>query len=298
LNDFFHKLFNRTKSLISEQSTSPLPQNSVLTEPKVSDIHLEPPQFSVACSQSVGKQREHNEDALFTLTTSLASDTTHLPFGLYLVADGMGGHLYGEKASGIAVRCMASYILRKLYLYLLSPKPVSLTASIQEIMRDGVQDTHRAIIKDAPGGGTTLTALLILGEQMTIAHIGDTRAYIVSKDGKIQSLTRDHSLVNRLVELGQITLEEAAVHPQRNVLYLALGQSEMVEPEISTIPVPKSGYLFLCSDGLWGVVPEKEISELICNSANPQIACQELINAANAAGGPDNITAILIRVPD
>lgn len=298
MNDFFHKLFNRTQSLKSEQPTSPLPQNSMLTEPKGADIHLEPPQFTVACSQSVGKQREHNEDALFTLTTSLASDTTHLPFGLYLVADGMGGHLHGEKASGIAVRCMASYILRKLYLYLLNPKPVSLSASIQEIMRDGVQDTHRAIIKEAPGGGTTLTALLILGEQMTIAHIGDTRAYIVSKDGKLQSLTRDHSLVNRLVELGQITLEEAAVHPQRNVLYLALGQSEMVEPEISTIPVPKSGYLFLCSDGLWGVVPEKEISELISNSANPQIACQELINAANAAGGPDNITAILIRVPD
>lgn len=114
----------------------------------------------------------------------------------------------------------------------------------------------------------------------------------------MEVLTRDHSLVQRLVELGQITDAEAAVHPQKNVLYRALGQGEPFSPDISTSPIPPNGYLLICSDGLWGVVPEEEITRIIFEAANPQEACSALVAAANEAGGPDNITAILVHLPD
>ena len=100
------------------------------------------------------------------------------------------------------------------------------------------------------------------------------------------------------MELGQITTDEAAVHPQRNVLYRALGQGEPFEPDVKTIQLPDSGYLLLCSDGLWGVVPDEEIYRLIMDACSTEEACQSLIEAANQAGGPDNITAILVRLPE
>ena len=249
-------------------------------------------------AQSVGKQRDHNEDALFELTTMLSGENAHIPFGLYIVADGMGGHQHGDIASGTAVRAMAGYILRKLYLPLLDLSQGPPSEPLQEIMQNGLYEAHKVIPKYAPGGGTTMTAVLIMGAQITIAHVGDSRAYAVYADGHMQVLTRDHSLVKRLEELGQLTAEEAAQHPQRNVLYRALGQVEPFEPDITTFPLHHPGYLFICSDGLWGVVGEREIYRLIATNPLPEQACMKLVEAANAAGGPDNITAVLVRMPD
>lgn len=259
---------------------------------------LDLPQFIVGCGQSVGKQRDHNEDALFTLTTNLVSDRTQLPFGMYIVADGMGGHQHGEVASGVSVRAMANHIIRRLYLPFFGMSGDQSEESLQEIMQAGVLEAHRSIIRDALGGGTTLTAALILGNQMTITHVGDSRAYVIQADGHMQALTHDHSLVKRLEELGQITSEEAATHPQRNVLYRALGQGEPFEPDVVTFPIPHAGYLLLCSDGLWGVITEREIFNIVATVPDPQHACQQLIDAANTAGGPDNISVILVRMPD
>ena len=252
----------------------------------------------VGYSQSVGKQRDHNEDALFSLTTMLSGEDSQIPFGLYIVADGMGGHQHGDIASCTAVRSMAGYILRKLYIPLLELPQSPPSEPLQEVMQNGLFEAHKAIPKFAPGGGTTMTAVLIMGDQLTIAHVGDSRAYAVYKDGHMQVLTRDHSLVKRLEELGQLTAEEAAQHPQRNVLYRALGQVEPFEPDITTFPLHHSGYLFLCSDGLWGLLSERDIYRLIVTNPSPQQACLKLVEAANAAGGPDNITAILVRLPD
>ncbi len=113
----------------------------------------------------------------------------------------------------------------------------------------------------------------------------------------MQAVTKDHSLVGRLIELGQITEEEAAVHPQRNVLYRALGQSEPFEPDLDIQTFPRPGHLMICSDGLWGVVPEEEMRRIIMNSPSLPDACQQLTAAANDAGGPDNITVILGSIP-
>jgi serine/threonine protein phosphatase PrpC len=276
------------KSIVGEQPTIPGVQVPRL---------MEPPQLITACGQSMGQQRDHNEDALFTCTTILVSDTRHIPFGLYIVADGMGGHQHGEEASAIAVRTMAGLVIHKLLIPLLQPQGETPEQSFQEIMHEGILEAHKAIIKQAIGGGTTLTAVLIFGDQMTIAHVGDSRAYLISPSQQVDIITRDHSLVKRLVELGQITPEEAAIHPQRNVLYRALGQGEPIEPDIISSSFPCDSYLLLCSDGLWGVVPQDEIVNLITNTPLLHVACQKLIERANLAGGPDNITAILVRYP-
>jgi len=295
------KIFGQEKPLpqqsITELTTAPLSEDQL--EPIATGLpKLEPPQLIVGSSRSVGQQRDHNEDALYTFTATLAGNTTVIPFGIYMIADGMGGHQFGEVASEVAVRAMSKYLLGKLYHPIFGVVPESPSESLQEIMQQGVFEAHQAVLKQAPGGGTTLTAVVILGNRMTIAHVGDSRAYSVYLDGRMQVLTRDHSLVKRLEELGQITAEEAEIHPQRNVLYRALVQGEPFEPDVTTAPLPQPGYVLVCSDGLWNLVSDAEIFRLIASAASPHRACQSLIDAANAAGGTDNITAILVRMPD
>jgi protein phosphatase len=298
---FFQKLFGQSQpKKSSEIPTEPIEYDmpKPIGAAKLKKYPMDPPQLIVGCAQSVGMQRDHNEDSLLTLTTTLSADDSNMPFGLYIVADGMGGHQHGELASATAVRVLGTHTIGELYSPLFSTNPTPPSTSIQEIMDEGVQAAHRQILHEVQGGGTTLTAVLIRGEQMTIAHVGDSRAYAISDDGKMEALTRDHSLVQRLVELGQITDAEAAVHPQKNVLYRALGQGEPFSPDISTSPIPQNGYLLICSDGLWGVIPEEQISRIIFEAANPQEACAAMVAAANEAGGPDNITAILVHLPD
>ena len=297
MKGFFQKIFSQDKNPQQEVITQPIEQDLMDSIGVLHYSGLQPPQLIAACGQSVGMQREHNEDALFALTTTVTSDHTNLPFGLYIVADGMGGHQHGEIASGIAIRSMSSYIVNKLLTPLLQVNPAVPEESLQEIMQAGVQEAHLGITRQVPGGGTTLTAVLILGEQLILAHVGDSRAYTIDPDGDIQSLTRDHSLVRRLEELGQISHEEAANHPQRNVLYRALGQGEPFDPDIRNLQLPPSGHMLVCSDGLWGVIDESEISRIVLSSSAPDQVCKTLVDAANAAGGPDNITAILIRLP-
>jgi protein phosphatase len=252
------------------------------------------PHIQVGYGLSAGKQRAHNEDAFFTLTTMFSYNESEIPFGLYIVADGMGGHKNGEIASELAIRTIVSCILSDIYAPLMSVKPQQGELSIREVFHSGIENANAEILKNSYGGGTTVTAVLILGDQMTIAHVGDSRVYSIDQDGNLEALTRDHSLVKRLQELGQITSEEAAVHPQRNVLYRALGQGDPFEPELITTKRPQSGAILVCSDGLWSIVGQEAIHEIINNGASPQETCDKLIDAANDAGGPDNISAIYV----
>jgi protein phosphatase len=254
-------------------------------------------QFSAACAQSVGQVREHNEDSLYMLTTQTTNNGDNTPLGLYIVADGMGGHQHGELASGLAVRSIANSILRKIFIPLTSIKPTPPSAPLQEILEDSVIEAHKVITREAPGSGTTLTVALLVDRTMLTAHVGDSRAYWIPDQGDVQVLTRDHSFVMRMLELGQITEAEAAVHPQRNVLYKALGQGEPSAPDISSAALPENGLLLLCSDGLWGVIPQNNILEILSETPDLQLAAQKLVDRANELGGPDNITAVLIRLP-
>lgn len=278
----------------SDVNTVPLPENQ-LEGLSLEVPHIEPQQLIYGCAQSIGKQRDHNEDCVFALSIAIGGEKSSYPLGLYVVADGMGGHQYGEVASSAAARTLAGNILKRFLPYLINPAS-GMDESIQELMRSAINDAQKAVTLAAPGSGTTLTAALVLGQQMTIGHVGDSRAYALHPYGGGETLTRDHSLVKRLEELGQISAEEAAVHPQRNVLYRALGQGEVLEPDIFTAPFPQSGYLLLCSDGLWSVLTDSTIFKLVNSSKDLQGACQSLVDAANEAGGPDNISVILAQL--
>ncbi len=258
---------------------------------------LEPRQLIVGCGQSVGRQRQQNQDSIYIFTSLLASNNAQIPIGIYIVADGMGGHEDGDVASEVACRVLSEYLIRHLYLPLLHPDQEPPEQSIQEILQTGVQEANSALHKAAPKGGTTLTTGVIIGRQLTIAHVGDSRAYLITTEHGMELITRDHSMVNKLVEMGQLTAAEASEHPQRNVLYRALGQGEPLEAEVATYTLPKSGYLMLCSDGLWGVVQADEIQRIISAGPTPAEICQNLVAAANQAGGPDNISVILVQLP-
>jgi len=292
------RLFAKPKPEAPRQAatTAPLSEQQIQSIVSSTNVRFDLTQLIAACGQSVGKQRDLNEDSLLAITSTLAGNSGNVPFGLYVVADGMGGHQFGEVASNAAIRTVAGYVLRKFHPYLFNLKPEPLDESLQEIMLEAVNEAQKIIQREAPGSGTTLTAALILGQQVTFAHVGDSRAYVIHSDGRVEPVTRDHSLVKRLEELGHISAEEAVNYPHRNVLYRALGQGELLEPDIFTIPFPVTGTLMMCSDGLWGVVSEQDIVRSLSEAPNLQRACQNLVSAANAAGGPDNISVLLVQM--
>ncbi|HNO92757.1 MAG TPA: protein phosphatase 2C domain-containing protein, partial [Anaerolineales bacterium] len=239
--DFFKKLFGS-----KEESTKPRQVDSATTAP-LSDQQLQSilssqaPRYEIkqlvaAVGQSVGKQRDHNEDSVLSLTNTISGSSESVPFGLYIVADGMGGHQFGEVASNAAIRIVGGNITKKFHSYLYKLPTQSLQESLQEVMESSVMEAHQYIQREAPGSGTTITAALVLGQQVTIGHVGDSRAYAVYPDGRMDPLTRDHSLVKRLEELGHLSKDEVENFPHRNVLIRALGQGEVLEADVFTVP--------------------------------------------------------------
>lgn len=303
--DFLKKLFG-AKDNQSLEDTQPKKRDAATTVPLTDQqiqsiiasqaVKYEVKQLVASVGQSVGRQRDHNEDSVLALTSTIAGGVENIPFGLYIVADGMGGHQFGEVASNAAIRIMGGKITQKFHPYLYSLPTQPLQDSLQEVMEQSILEAHQYVQKEAPGSGTTVTAALVLGQQVTIAHVGDSRAYFVHQDGRVEPLTRDHSLVKRLEELGHLSKDEVDSFPHRNVLIRALGQGESLEADIFTLPFPQGGYLMVCSDGLWGVVNERDIFRIIKEAPTLTRACQNLVEAANAAGGPDNITVILTQL--
>ncbi len=295
--EFFRKLFGgQVVKEVDTATTAPLTDQQIQSILHGTKAQFDLQQLVAASGQSVGKQRELNEDSLLALTATLAGNSGSLPFGIYIVADGMGGHQFGEVASNVAIRIVAGHIIRKFQSYLFSIKPSPPDESLQEIMQTAVRDAQKIIQTEAPSSGTTLTAALVLGQQVTIAHVGDSRAYHIYPDGRVEVVTRDHSLVKRLEELGHISPAEAENYPHRNVLYRALGQGEILEADVFTVSFPQAGYLMLCSDGLWGVVADQDMLKIIREAPSLQRACQNLVEAANTAGGPDNISVIIAQM--
>jgi protein phosphatase len=302
--DFFRKLFGNKeepvttpkKKQVDMATTAPLTDQQISSIVASQSSKSEMKQLIASAGQSVGKQRDHNEDSLLALTTTISGSAESIPFGLYIVADGMGGHQFGEVASNAAIRIMGGNITKKFHSYLYNLPTQGLQDSLQEVMETSILEAHQYVQREAPGSGTTVTAALVLGQQVTIAHVGDSRAYSIYTDGRIEPITRDHSLVKRLEELGHLSKDEAENFPHRNVLIRALGQGETLEADIFTVPFPQTGYLMICSDGLWGVINEKDILRSITEAPTLHQACQNLVDAANAAGGPDNITVILAQM--
>jgi protein phosphatase len=241
--------------------------------------------------------RDHNEDTTLVIMAAQDGDDMRPSFGLFVLADGMGGHRAGEIASSLAVRMAAYHIAQHAYLpSLMDREHDASQPALTEILVNAIQAANDAVSNRVPGGGTTLTCALVLGTHAYIGHVGDSRAYVLTEEG-LEQVTRDHSVVDRLIESGQLTREEAAVHPQKNVLYQAVGQSGPLKVDTHVRKIPPGDHLLLCSDGLWDMVGEAAIVDLIKGAPSLQRACENLVAAANEAGGRDNTTAILWGCP-
>jgi protein phosphatase len=238
--------------------------------------------------------RERNEDSCLAFESETGGHFTMIPFGLYIVADGMGGHTNGHVASKIASRVAAHHILKEIYMPLLvedSPPQVG----IRDALVDAVQAANRAVFENEPeiDSGTTLTIALLLGGRLFVAHVGDSRLYLHAEE-KLEAITNDHSLVQRLQDVGQLTAEEATVYRYRNVLLRAVGQGEEVEIDTYMRLLPKKGKLLLCSDGLCGFVSDDSINDVLNQEMPITQIVDELYNAAMAANSNDNVTAVLV----
>jgi serine/threonine protein phosphatase PrpC/pSer/pThr/pTyr-binding forkhead associated (FHA) protein len=249
--------------------------------------------YRVGRRTDVGRVRTLNEDSLLTLEVVRNQQSVSRPVGVFLVADGMGGHAAGEVASGAIVNVIAHRALTDLASANMGR--VDRLPWLQEV----VATTNRKVfdMRQAAGTdmGSTLVMIVLDGNQMYVAHVGDSRAYLINAGG-ITRLTVDHSLVQRLVATGQITEQQARTHEQRNVIYRTMGDRAEVEADTSVHALAAGDRLLLCSDGLSGQVEDEVIQQMVWSAATPQAACDALVQAANNAGGPDNITAVLIEV--
>jgi serine/threonine protein phosphatase PrpC len=251
--------------------------------------------YEAAFAQSVGRQREHNEDSIYVSTGITCDHNGGEPFGLFIVADGMGGYISGETASSAATHAAAVSLIKSMILPYVGESMEENQISLHEALDKSVKDAQFAVSADAPGGGTTIIAALLLKNQLTLAHIGDSRAYFIGKDGNVVYLTKDHSLIQKMIDIGEITEDEASSHPNRNYLYKAIGQDASVTADIVTHVFRNDSRLLLCSDGLWSVVNEKKMIKIISKAGSLQMACDQLVSEANKAGGPDNISVILVE---
>ena len=208
---------------------------------------------------------------------------------LFVVADGMGGANAGEVASRAAVETFAAGL----------PAGDDSGSRMAEAVRSANRRINQESAADVSrrGMGTTVTAALVGEAEVTVAHVGDSRAYLI-RGGQISRLTQDHTLVDELVRQGSLTEAEAAVHPQRSIITRALGPEPSVEVDVLTHTLELDDVLLLCSDGLTGMVGEHEMLSLVEESKTLAAASKALIEAANAAGGKDNITVLLARIGD
>lgn len=228
-----------------------------------------------ATHSEIGRVRDHNEDAV------LAEPP------LFVVADGLGGHEAGEVASSLAVETLRDHAPRR-------PDSKALARAVRAANREVIRAAREGIGRQ--GMGTTLTAAIVEGTTIAIAHVGDSRAYLL-RDGTIRQLTEDHSMVADMVRRGTITAEESRYHPNRSVITRALGTDpNMVADTYDTVAEP-GDILMLASDGLTGMVEDPDIAAIVKrHEADLQQAVRSLAEAANAAGGHDNISVVLVRI--
>ncbi len=244
----------------------------------------------------VGQLRELNEDSLLTLDLVWNNKSVSRPVGLFVVADGMGGHEGGEVASGLLVRAVAQHAASELMPRTTASggEPLDFGAWLTAAIQSGNVEVYERSQQAGNDMGTTVVAALVAGDAAYIAHVGDSRAYRINSVG-IEQITVDHSLVESLVASNQITREEARHHPQSNVIYRTIGDKRQVTVDLDLVTLAAGDSLLLCSDGLSGMLTDETIHQVVTSAASPQAACDALIAAANRAGGEDNITAIVIR---
>ena len=289
-------------------------------------MHLK---LTAADKTDVGKQRDQNEDCAYKRVESSEEGDR----GLFIVADGMGGYKAGEVASRLAVETISKALdsffkplpdqptiqldsasLDKTVKQSLASEEQPVTqktrkltetvvvTAIEEQLKVAIQQANKAILRygeqqsAARGLGSTVTVALVQNDQAYIANVGDSRTYLL-RNQNLTPITRDHSLVARLVESKQIEPEDVYTHPQRNLIYRSLGAGhKSIEVDIFHQTLQKGDTLLLCSDGLWEMVRQQELLKVLSEQSSPQKICEILIDMANENGGEDNITAVVVHV--
>jgi protein phosphatase len=224
----------------------------------------------------------------------LYSETGSFPFGVFIVADGLGGQRDGQVASELSVRAVASHLIRAVYAPLVAAQVQdSEMPPLNESLAASVESANRAVIHGTKGGGSTLTALVLLDRMVYVIHVGDTRAYVIDT-GSLSLLTSDHSLASRLMEVQGSSELDIADSPERHTLYKALGQPTSPEPDIRYHSIAPGSHLLLCSDGLWGFVSERDILEAFRTLDDAQSICTHLAKLAISHGSDDNVSLMAL----
>ncbi|MBQ3068704.1 MAG: Stp1/IreP family PP2C-type Ser/Thr phosphatase [Clostridia bacterium] len=239
---------------------------------------------SIGCTD-IGRLRSTNQDAF--VCGKLADDVTFA-----IVCDGMGGASGGNVASTMAIRTITRRLTE-------SYRKGMTIASMQHVLESAIAAANIEIYDaasldaDLRGMGTTLVLAVVIGDRVLVAHIGDSRAYVATAEQKLEQVTKDHSVVQQMVERGQITPEEAKTHPRRNFITRALGVADTVACDFTEFVLPEGALVLCCTDGLTGLVDTADIAAIVWKTAMEELP-DRLIAAANRAGGSDNITVTVI----
>jgi len=257
--------------------------------------------FETAALTDVGRVRKNNEDCVFTLDGREPNAFGTESYGIYVIADGMGGHRAGEVASEMATQIVSTTLIDSLRREGKSRSPSNLVKHAIEKANKQIFDMA-ASRPELYSMGTTITLGFRLDDALYLGHVGDSRAYLIRK-GMIRQLTEDHSLVAQLLKEGKITPEEAKKHPDRGVILRCLGTSDSVTVDTliqndkeRRLTLYNGDILLFCSDGLTSDVPDNEILDCIEERNNAREACRKLIDLANYKGGGDNISIIIVKV--
>jgi serine/threonine protein phosphatase PrpC len=246
-----------------------------------------------------GLVRELDEDSLLCLTITPSYEARIGPvLGLFSIADGMGGHEGGEMASKMAIQVLAEKTMKDILLPMMAGELV-LDEDVATLLRRVTIAANDAVYlarqKRGNDMGTTLTTVLVRDERLFLAHVGDSRAYRWDAEG-LEQLTVDHSVVASMIAEGQIDPEEIYTHPHRSVVYRCIGDKPTVEVDTDMLPLAPGDRILLCSDGLWEMIRDEGIEDVLMQEADPQAAADLLVKHANVAGGEDNISVIVIQV--
>jgi PPM family protein phosphatase len=241
-----------------------------------------------AASTDEGKVRELNED-------SWHFEELDDEVGLYAVADGMGGHDRGEVASALAIETLFKEARSRLE----RTKRRDIK-SLKRLLRTSFANANRSVLEcgreNESNMGTTLTTVLVhRGSEALFANVGDSRAYLL-REGRLEQVTRDHSLVAYLVQMGELTREQARTHPSGNILVRSVGSTDDVEIDVFHIPLQAGDALMLCTDGLWSELPDEDLQQVMVSTPDPQVICDEMVVLGNEAGGKDNITCLVVTM--
>lgn len=238
----------------------------------------------------LGRKRKVNEDSIILLCLDSLPGLDSFKAGVFVLADGMGGHNAGEVASRLSSSECARVLLGEVFQGTVFSSAIRHGFErANSIVRDYVK-----MHPDCAGMGSTLSLVLLAGGRAYIGHVGDSRVYKINREG-IKQITRDHSLVQELIDRGELSREEARNHPQKNVVTRAVGSQREVAVDLFEETVLGGDFILLCCDGLSNMVEDQLIRETVLGSSNPQEACDRLVSLANKRGGHDNISVIIIR---